>query len=56
LIVLTDEQSSDPVPNPKHGRGYMVNVAAYQNGVGYGSWTHVDGWSEAIFDYIREMD
>lgn len=56
LIVLTDEQSSDPVPNPKHGLGYMVNVSSNKNGVGYGSWTHIDGWSESIFDYIREAD
>src|SRR5215813_14780702 len=43
LIVITDEQSHDPVPNPK-ALGYMINVASYQNGVGYGRWTHIDGW------------
>lgn len=55
LIVLTDEQSHDPVPNPK-GKGYVINVATDKNGVGYGAWTHVDGWSEAIFDYIGEVE
>ena len=55
LIVLTDEQSADKVPAPG-GRGYMVNVASYENGVGYGAWTHVDGWSEAVLDYIREIE
>lgn len=55
LIVITDEQSSDPVPNPT-GRGYMINVAAYRNGVGYGSWVHIDGWSEAVVDYIQEYE
>lgn len=55
LIVLTDEQSHDAVPNPK-GKGYMVNVASYQNGIGYGAWTHIDGWSEAVLDYIYEYE
>lgn len=52
LIVITDEQAAGPVPDPAHGKGYMVNVASAKNGVGYGAWTHVDGWSEAIVDYI----
>lgn len=52
LIVLTDEQAHDKVPDPKRGKGYMINVASYQNGVGYGPWIHVDGFSEAITDYI----
>jgi hypothetical protein len=28
--------------------------------VGYGtgsrSWTHIDGWSEAVIEYIRELE
>ena len=53
LIVLTDEQSQDTVGRPA-GRGYMVNVATYENGVGYGNgWTHINGWSERVIDYIR---
>lgn len=55
IIVLTDEQSSDAVPSAK-GKGYIINVAAYKNGVGYGSWTHIDGWSEAVIDYICEVE
>jgi 60 kDa SS-A/Ro ribonucleoprotein len=55
IIVLTDEQSHDRVPAPR-GTGYMINVASYRNGVGYGKWTHVDGWSEAVIEYIREME
>ncbi len=53
LIVITDEQSGDAVPEPQKGtKGYMLNVASARNGVGYGAWTHVDGFSEAIVDYI----
>lgn len=55
LIVLTDEQSHDSVPDPS-GKGYMINVAAYQNGVGYGPWIHIDGFSEAIVDYVIEYE
>ena len=52
LIVITDEQSHDRVPAPR-SRGYVINVASYRNGVGYGAWTHIDGWSEAVIEYIR---
>lgn len=55
LIVLTDEQSHDPVSDPV-GTGYMINVASAKNGIGYGTWTHIDGWSEAVIDYIRESE
>lgn len=56
LIVITDEQSHDFVPNPMFEKAYMINVASNKNGVGYGKWTHIDGWSEAIVDYIREFE
>jgi hypothetical protein len=55
LIVITDEQSHDPVPNPK-AVGYMINVASYQNGVGYGRWTHIDGWSDSVIEYVRAAE
>ncbi|MFA7253988.1 MAG: TROVE domain-containing protein [Patescibacteria group bacterium] len=53
IIVITDEQSHDAVSNPKT-TGYMINVASNKNGVGYGKWRHIDGFSEAVFDYIVE--
>lgn len=55
LIVITDEQAHDAVPNPK-ARGYVINVASYKNGVGYGAWVHIDGWSEAVIEYIRAAE
>jgi 60 kDa SS-A/Ro ribonucleoprotein len=55
LVVITDEQSHDSVAAPQ-GRGYAINVASNRNGVGYGEWTHVDGWSEAVVDYIAELE
>lgn len=68
LIVVTDEQATDPsrfgywirgnvstMPNPK-GKGYIINVAAYQNGVGYGPWVHIDGFSENVLRFIAEHE
>ena len=55
LVVITDEQAHDSVPGPK-GKGYMINVASYKNGVGYGKWTHIDGWSESAVEYVREVE
>jgi 60 kDa SS-A/Ro ribonucleoprotein len=52
---VTDEQSHDRVPAPK-GKGYMINVASARNGVGYGAWAHIDGWSEAAIEYIRKLE
>jgi hypothetical protein len=53
--VITDGQAHDNVAAP-HGRGYMVNVARYRNGVGYRKWIHIDGWSESVVEYIRELE
>jgi 60 kDa SS-A/Ro ribonucleoprotein len=53
LIVITDEQSHDPVPQQK---GYMINVASTKNGVGYGQWVHIDGWSDKVLDYIVKYE
>lgn len=55
LIIVTDEQSHEALTNPK-GRGYVVNVASFKNGIGYGAWTHIDGWSENVVRYIAEAE
>ena len=55
LIVISDEQAADSVPAPT-ATGYVINVASYKNGVGYGKWMHIDGWSEAVIDYIRAFE
>jgi len=57
VIIVTDEQShqqlSDPLPGTK---GYVLNVGTYKNGIGYGAWTHIDGWSESVVRYIQESE
>lgn len=55
IVIITDEQSHDAVPNPK-GKGYILNVASYQNGVNYDAYTHIDGWSEQSVRYIMELE
>jgi hypothetical protein len=55
IIVITDEQAHDRVPGPRGG-GYVINVASNKNGIGYGAWTHIDGWSEAVVEYIRSLE
>lgn len=56
IIVITDEQSHDRVPGPVVDNAYIINVASYQNGVGYGAWTHINGFSEQVLRYIQEIE
>ena len=58
LIVITDEQATGyrSVPDPVASRAYMVNVASARNGVGYGKWTHIDGFSENVIRFIYESE
>lgn len=55
VIIVTDEQSHEVLTAPQ-GKGYVVNVASYQRGIGYGSWTHIDGWSEAVLNYVAAAE
>lgn len=53
LIVFSDEQAAQAVPNPLCDKAYMINVATNANGVSYkGHWNHIDGFSEAVFEYL----
>jgi 60 kDa SS-A/Ro ribonucleoprotein len=70
LVVITDEQAFPAntdllqgreqsvrrtCPGPK-GLGYMINVASNRNGVGYGPWCHIDGFSEQVLRFIAEHE
>lgn len=55
LIVFTDEESQDPVGSP-HCLGYMVNVATSKNGIGFGDWVRINGFSESVVAYISELE
>lgn len=54
-IVFTDEQSYDS-PAAPHSKGYVVNIASYENGVNHRAWTEVNGFSEAVVDYIQALE
>lgn len=56
LIVITDEQSHDGCGSPPCANSYMINVASNEVGVGYGAWTHLDGFSEGILRYIAAVE
>lgn len=57
IVIITDEQSHQAITPPKPGtRGYVINVATYQHGIGYGPWTHIDGWSEATLTYMAAVE
>jgi 60 kDa SS-A/Ro ribonucleoprotein len=57
LIIVTDEQSHQALSAPlKDTKAYVVNVASYKNGIGYGQYNHIDGWSEAIVNYIQAVE
>ena len=57
VVIVTDGQSHSRVPDPPKGtKGYMINVAPYQNSVGYGLWTMIDGFSEATLRFIHEAE
>lgn len=54
-IVFTDEQSYDR-PGAPRGKGYVVNVATYQHGINHGAWLEINGFSEAVIDYIQAVE
>jgi hypothetical protein len=55
ILVITDEQSADRPPHPQ-GHGYIINVGGYKNGIAYGPWVSIDGWSEAVLEYVRASE
>jgi len=57
LIVVTDEQSHDGILPAWTRKACVANVAPYKNGLSYGNgWTHIDGWSERVVDYITAVE
>lgn len=63
IVVITDEQDcavadkdSPKLANPFGKRNYLLNVGADKNGIGYGKWVHLDGFSEAVVRFIHEYE
>lgn len=63
MVVITDEQDcgvgagDSPLAAVPFGQvNYLINVASAKNGIGYGRWTHIDGFSEGVLRYIYEAE
>lgn len=57
IVVITDEQATTVrVPKPQAAKAYLINVASAKNGVGYGAWTHLDGFSENVLRWMTAME
>lgn len=61
IIVLTDEQDRDHKCSPASANAfgkenYLINVSVEKNGINFGKWTSIHGWSEKIIDYIIENE
>lgn len=56
-IAVTPGQENIAKCVAAFGDRYKGIVAARnKNGIGYGPWTHIDGWSDAVVEYIREAE
>lgn len=61
VVVFTDEQDCDRKCNPASAKiwgnnHYLINVSCEKNGIGYGPWVHIDGFSEDVIDYIQTVE
>lgn len=57
IVVITDEQSRDNLPAlPAGTKGYVMNVAPYQNGIAWGAWTTISGFSENLVKFMVEVE
>jgi len=56
---INEEEQVQILPGPLPSfakKAYCVNVASYENGIGYGKWTHIDGWSDSVIDFIAQYE
>jgi 60 kDa SS-A/Ro ribonucleoprotein len=57
MIVITDEQSRDDIPDTNRKHNYIINIAPYKKGVATNkNWHTINGFSENIIDYIHEYE
>lgn len=69
IVVLTDGQwhpdngsqacygsmvvAKNVIPAPLTDKAYLIDVSVNRNSVGHHQWLTIDGWSEAVVDYIQ---
>ncbi len=55
VVVITDEQTSQfggRLPHVSGAKCYVMNVAPYKNGIAWGDWVTVSGFSENLVKFI----
>ena len=57
MILVTDMQFHDKLGSDDHIKHkYVVNVRGYRNGVGYGNWNWIDGFSAQTMRYMQAIE
>jgi hypothetical protein len=56
LIVISDEQTSERVPDPEAKHAYMINVASYEKSVERGKWMKISGFSENVIRWMKACE
>lgn len=56
LIVISDEQTSERVPDPEAKHAYMINVASYEKSLERGRWMKISGFSENVIRWIKACE
>jgi 60 kDa SS-A/Ro ribonucleoprotein len=61
VIVITDEQDCDHKANPDTAnaygkKNYIINIASYENGIAFKKFSHVNGFSESVLNYIAALE
>lgn len=57
IIVITDEQSSDPIPHLDIPKKYFISLGNCKNQLKTdSSWVHISGFSEHVIQYIIELE
>jgi hypothetical protein len=61
VIVISDSQDCDLVNKPASahawgGKNYLMDISCEQHGIAYNKFTVINGFSEAVFDYVAEVE
>jgi hypothetical protein len=61
VIVITDEQDCDlkanPDTAPAYGKkNYIINISVEKGGVAFKKFSHINGFSESVIDYIAATE
>ncbi len=61
VVVITDEVDTDskltPDKAPAFGKSnYIINIATDANGIAYNKFTHINGFSTGVIDFLIEME